>query len=66
MKIDMNSLSNLTVVILTYKTDYQILKNCIQSIESSVKIKIIENSSNFIGNSEIFDQLKYEDLSLNA
>jgi len=47
VKIDMNSLSNLTVVILTYKTDFQILKNCIQLIESSVKIKIIENSSNF-------------------
>tara|TARA_B110000196_G_scaffold289432_1_gene275047 strand:+ start:674 stop:1567 length:894 start_codon:yes stop_codon:yes gene_type:complete len=43
----MNSLSNLTVVVLTYKTDLQILKNCIQSIETNVKIKIIENSSNF-------------------
>ena len=43
----MNTLTNLTVVILTYKTDFHILKKCIQSIESDVQIKIIENSSNF-------------------
>ena len=41
----MNNLSNLTIIIVTYKTDFQILKNCINSIDQSVKIKIIENSN---------------------
>jgi len=41
----MNNLSNLTIVIVTYKTDDQILKNCINSIDQNVKIKIIENSN---------------------
>ena len=40
----MNNLKKLTVVIVTYKTDHIILKNCINSIDKNVKIKIIENS----------------------
>ena len=41
----MNSLlSNLTVNILTYRTNQEILKNCILSIDKSVKINLIENS----------------------
>ena len=40
----MNNLSKLTIIVVTYKTDMQILKNCINSIDESVKIKIIENS----------------------
>ena len=40
----MNNLSNLTVIIVTYKTNYKILKDCINSIPKNVKIKIIENS----------------------
>ena len=43
----MNNLSNLTVVIVTYKTDEKILTNCIKSINNNVKILIIENSSEF-------------------
>jgi len=43
----MNYLSNLTVVIVTYKTDEKILTNCIKSINNNVKILIIENSSEF-------------------
>lgn len=46
-KIDMNNLSNLTVIIVTYKTNKDILKNCLDSIDSNVKIKIIENSTEF-------------------
>ena len=38
-----NKLSNLTVNILTYKTNKEILKDCINSISKSVKINIIEN-----------------------
>ena len=40
----MNNLEKLTVVIVTYKTDPVILKNCINSVDKNVKIKIIENS----------------------
>ena len=40
----MNNLKNLTIVIVTYKTDSTILNNCINSIDKNVKIKIIENS----------------------
>ena len=44
----MNSkLSNLTVNILTYQTDINILINCIKSIGKFVKINIIENSKKF-------------------
>ena len=41
----MNNLSNLTIIIVTYKTDIDILKNCINSIDQNIKIKIIENSN---------------------
>ena len=47
-------LSKLTVIIVTYKTDQNILRNCINSIDRKVKIKIIENSKNF-ENKEIFE-----------
>jgi N-acetylglucosaminyl-diphospho-decaprenol L-rhamnosyltransferase len=40
-------LSNLTVVIVTYKTDEKILRNCINSIDNNVNIKLIENSQEF-------------------
>ena len=40
----MNNLAKLTVVIVTYKTDSTILKNCLDSIDKNVQIKIIENS----------------------
>ena len=42
-----NKLSNLTVNILTYKTNKEILKNCINSISKSVLINIVENSNKF-------------------
>ena len=40
----MNNLAKLTIVIVTYKTDSAILKNCLNSIDKNVEIKIIENS----------------------
>ena len=40
-------LSNLTVVIVTYKTDEKILRDCINSIDKKIHIKIIENSEEF-------------------
>ena len=42
-----NKLSNLTVNILTYKTNREILNNCIDSISNEVAINIIENSKKF-------------------
>ena len=49
----MNNLSNLTVIILTHRTDLNILKNCLSSIDNKVKIKIIENSIEFNNKKEI-------------
>ena len=40
-------LHQLTAVILTYKTNLDILKKCLKSINPKVKILIVENSSHF-------------------
>ena len=53
-----NKLSNLTVNILTYKTNKVILKNCIDSISSEVVINIIENSNKF-ENKEYLQNFKH-------
>ena len=42
-----NKLSNLTLNILTYETNREILNNCIDSISNEVAINIIENSKKF-------------------
>ena len=42
-----NYLSELTIVIVTYKTNFEILNNCLQSIDPKVKILIVENSKKF-------------------
>jgi len=49
----MNSLNNLTVVIVTYKTSENIIFDCLKSIDSSVRVLIIENSENFIHKKKI-------------
>ena len=41
----MSNLENLTVIIVTYRTNHDILDDCINSIDKNVKILIIENSS---------------------
>lgn len=41
----MSNLKNLTIVIVTYKTNEDILNNCLNSIDREVQIKVIENSS---------------------
>ena len=48
-----DNLSDLTVVIVTFKTDRTILKNCLSSINNNVKIVIVENSKEFINKEEI-------------
>ena len=40
----MSNLQNLTVIIVTYRTNHVILDDCIKSIDQNVKILIIENS----------------------
>ena len=42
----MNNIHNLTVVILTYKTNEKTLVDCLNSINSKVKILVVENSNN--------------------
>ena len=46
-------LSELTVIIVTFKTDKNILKNCLSSIDSNVKVIIVENSNSFKYKNEI-------------
>ena len=40
-------MKNLTVVIVTYKTPEKIILDCLKSINSGVKVLIVENSENF-------------------
>jgi len=58
----MDLLSQLTVVILTYKTNNQILLDCLNSIDKKVKIKIIENSNVFINKEYLLK--KFPNLSI--
>ena len=43
----MKKITNLTVIIVTYMTDKNILLNCLQSINSNIKVIIVENSTSF-------------------
>ena len=51
-----NFLSELTIVILTYKTNRDILVNCLKSIDERVNVLIIENSNKFENENEFLDQ----------
>ena len=42
----MNNLKDLTVIVVTFKTNEEILFNCLNSIKKEVKIILVENSSN--------------------
>ena len=53
-----NKLSELTVVIVTFETDISILKKCLNSIDESVKVLIVENSDVFIHQKEIKEKFK--------
>ena len=48
-----NYLSELTVVIVTYETKFDILKNCLKSIDPKVKIILVENSKSLKYEKEI-------------
>ena len=43
----MKNFNNLTVVIVTYKTNKKILINCLKSIDERISVKIVENSKKF-------------------
>ena len=49
----MKNLNDITVVIVTYKTDEKIIFDCLKSINSQVKILIVENSKNFTHDKKI-------------
>ena len=42
----MNNIHNLTIVIVTYRTDEKILMDCLNSIDPQINILIVENSKN--------------------
>ena len=58
----MKILNELTVVIVTYKTNREILNNCIDSIDPSVKILIVENSSDIEFKKEM--ESKFQNVSV--
>jgi GT2 family glycosyltransferase len=57
-----NNFSDLSVVIVTYKTNLNILEKCLSSIDPSVKIIIVENSSKFINEDQVAN--KYKNVSI--
>ena len=54
----MNNLSQLTVIILTHKTNKKTLYDCISSIDSKANILIVENSKLFNFEKEIIEKFK--------
>ena len=49
-------MKNLTVVIVTYRTPETIILDCLRSIDSEVKVLIVENSENFKHKNQILTQ----------
>ncbi len=58
----MNNLSDLTVIIVTYKTKEEILFNCINSIKKEIKIINIENSNDEAHKKKVED--KYDNVKV--
>ena len=57
-----NNFSDLSVIIVTYNTNLNMLEKCLSSIDPSVKIIIVENSSKFINEDQISN--KYKNVSI--
>ena len=53
-----NNFSDLSVIVVTYKTDLKILEKCLSSIDPSIKVFIIENSPKFINTDQIVNNYK--------
>ena len=49
-------MKNLTVVIVTYKTSEKIILDCLKSINTDLKVLIVENSENFRHKNQILSQ----------
>ena len=58
----MNNLNDLTVIIVTFKTNKVILANCIKTIKNNVKILIIENSEDLLFKDDI--EKEYENVQV--
>lgn len=58
----MSNLNDLTVIIVTYKTNEEILFNCIDSIEKEIKIINVENSNNIAHKNKI--EKEYENVNV--
>tara|TARA_Y100000590_G_scaffold20764_1_gene24203 strand:+ start:4103 stop:4999 length:897 start_codon:yes stop_codon:yes gene_type:complete len=57
-----DNLSNLTVIILTFNTKIEILKNCLDSIDDKTNILLVENSNDFENKKELLS--KYQNLKI--
>ena len=55
-------MKNLTVVIVTYRTPEKIILDCLLSIDSKVKVLIVENSENFNHKDKILSQFNNVDI----
>ena len=53
-----NDFNNLSIIILTYKTELDILEKCLSSIDNNIKILLIENSDKFINENQIRNNYK--------
>ncbi len=51
-------MKNITVIILTYNTPEKIISNCLESIDSDIKIIIVENSKTFLYDKNILSKFK--------
>ena len=58
----MSNLNELTVIIVTYKTNDEILFNCINSIKKEIKIINVENSNDISHKNKI--EKKYENVEV--
>ncbi len=57
-----NNFFNLSVIIVTYKTELSILEKCLSSVDPSIKIIIVENSPKFLNEDQIRN--KYKNVSI--
>ena len=60
----MDNLKNLTIIIVTYKTEKRILYNCIKSIDANIKIIVVENSNNEEFKSQVLKDFENVDVIL--
>ena len=58
----MNKINNVTIIIVTYSTEKNILLNCLRSINKGTKIIIVENSTKF--NDKKFFLKKFPNLKI--